>query len=90
MVFSVLGWFDRGSSPDCDRGVALKRAAVMMRLGSGILSCWAVYLVIGLFQEMAHRSLNTSLLSIMIAIVFIVLLSNFAAYKIYGLAAKTS
>jgi hypothetical protein len=71
-------------------GVALKRAAVMMRLGSGILSCWAVYLVIGLFQEMAHRSLNTSLLSIMIAIVFIVLLSNFAAYKIYGLAAKTS
>ena len=28
-------------------GVALKRAAVVMELGSGILSCWAVYLVIG-------------------------------------------
>lgn len=71
-------------------GVALKRAAVMMRVGSGMVLCWAVYLVIGLFQEMAHRSLNTSSLSIVIAIVFIVLLSNFAAYKIYDLVAKAS
>jgi hypothetical protein len=70
--------------------VALKRAAMIMALGSGILSCWAVYLVIGLFEEMARRSPDRRSLATMTAIFCMVLLSDFAAYKSYGLVAKTS
>lgn len=66
-------------------GAAERPAAILMILGSTLLTCWAIYLASSILAERARGALNPGLVLLVGGVVVMALASALVAYKIYRL-----